>query len=240
MCLALRRLSLAPNLYPKIKETRLECLMRTDLTLLTGVAAGAGLMFLLDPNRGADRRALVRDKMARAAHQTSDAIATTARDLQNRTSGASAMLRGLRRQDPVADDVLLERVRSKMGRFTSHLRAIDVFVNQGTVALQGQILRPEHDRLRRAIRSVRGVRSVEDRLQVFDPSDHVPSLQGGIAPPGEPFELWQRNWAPAVRLLAGMAGGAGAAFGFVTRGGLGAVLGVVGLGLAARAATNRP
>jgi hypothetical protein len=214
--------------------------MRTDMSLLTGLAAGAGLMYLLDPNRGAYRRALMRDKVVRAANQTGDAIATTARDLQHRTTGASAMLRGWRRQEAVDDGVLLERVRSKMGRYTSHPRAIDVFVNQGTVTLQGQILRPEHRGLMSAVSSVRGVCDVQDYLQVFDAEDNIPTLQGGTAPPGEPSELWQRNWAPSVRLLAGMAGSTAAAYGMAKRGRVGAVLGVVGLGLAARAAANRP
>ena len=150
------------------------------------------------------------------------------------------MLRAWGRDEPVDDDVLLERVRSKMGRYTSHPRAIDVFVNQGTVALQGQILSDEHQSLLRAIGSVRGVCGVEDRLQVFEEVDNYPTLQGGIAPPGEPSELWQRNWAPSVRLLAGMAGSTAVAYGLARRGRVGAVLGVAGLGLAARAAANRP
>lgn len=58
----------------------------------TLVGMGAGLMFLLDPGRGARRRALVRDKAIRATRKSRDAYEATRCDLGNRARGVVADL----------------------------------------------------------------------------------------------------------------------------------------------------
>lgn len=60
------------------------------LWLLGGVALGVVAMYLLDPDRGNRRRALVRDKLVSAAVITRKAIESEARDLANRAQGWSA------------------------------------------------------------------------------------------------------------------------------------------------------
>jgi hypothetical protein len=59
-------------------------------TLLAGVGLGAALAFVLDPDRGARRRARARDKMAWAVRNTRDGLDATARDLPNRARGMAA------------------------------------------------------------------------------------------------------------------------------------------------------
>ncbi len=63
--------------------------MNRALTLLGGLAAGSGLMYMLDPDRGRRRRALVRDKTVSAVKGSGDAISKTTRDLANRAKGAA-------------------------------------------------------------------------------------------------------------------------------------------------------
>lgn len=58
--------------------------------LLVGVGLGAALMYLLDPERGRRRRALLRDKLVSASNKTADVASKTARDLRNRTQGLIA------------------------------------------------------------------------------------------------------------------------------------------------------
>ena len=57
------------------------------LTLIAGASAGAGCMYLLDPDRGQRRRALVRDTMVRAARATGEALEGTWRDARTGAEG---------------------------------------------------------------------------------------------------------------------------------------------------------
>jgi hypothetical protein len=57
------------------------------LLALLGAAAGAGLMFVLDPERGRRRRALIRDKVTSMARRTGDAVDGQSRHVVNRARG---------------------------------------------------------------------------------------------------------------------------------------------------------
>ena len=63
------------------------------LVLLGGVALGAGLMYLLDPDGGRRRRALVRDQAVHLGHETQDMVEGKAKDLSNRAQGVVAEAR---------------------------------------------------------------------------------------------------------------------------------------------------
>ena len=111
----------------------------TDNTaaVLTGASLGAAMMFLLDPNRGRRRRALMRDKLVRSAHVTTDTLQGVSRDLGNRMTGAVASWRG-HGEEPVDDQVLVERVRAQMGRVVSNPGRVEV--HAGTV--EGRFCEP--------------------------------------------------------------------------------------------------
>jgi hypothetical protein len=210
--------------------------------LLATVAAGAGLMYLLDPDGGRRRRARVRDRLVRAAHRTGDAVDATSRDVGNRARGVVAELRSRLSHTSISDRVLHERVRARIGSVIGHAGAIDVEVEDGRVTLRGPILAGEVDRLLRRVRAIRGAREVVDRLEVHDTPGQVSALQGRPRPPrgGEVFELWQTHWSPAARLLAGV-GGIALALGGVRRLDVpGGVMLVAGLTLLARGAANEP
>lgn len=208
--------------------------------LVIGAAAGAALMYLFDPERGRRRRARVRDQAISAVSQVDDAVATTARDLQHRTQGLMAETKArFEREDDVPDAVLEARVRSAIGRAISHPRAIEVRAEQGRVILSGPILRREVDDLIARVKRVRGVREVENRLEVHERAGHVPGLQGAARPPAPRFELMQRNWSPAARLLTGLTGAALAFLALGAPGPIGLALGATGLALLARATTNK-
>ena len=77
------------------------------LLLLGGIGLGAGLMYMLDPDKGRRRRALVRDQLTRASNRASKALGRTSRDLSNRAQGAVAKARkrlGLQEQPRALDD----------------------------------------------------------------------------------------------------------------------------------------
>jgi len=216
--------------------------MNKGLTWISGIGVGAGFMYLFDPYAGNRRRALLRDKMISLASHLDDALSVMVRDFSNRTYGivAEAMsgTRALWAGEEVPDEVLVERIRSKIGRVVSHPGSIAVTAHQGRVTLSGPILAREVDDLISAVSSVRGVTSVENRLEVHEQPEDVPGLQGGPARPGQPLDILQVYWAPTTRLLVGAAGGALVSYGVGRRDIPGVVLGIAGSGLLARAITN--
>ena len=169
--------------------------------LLLGAALGAGLTYMLDPQNGARRRALTRDKLVRASNVTRDALDTTARDLANRSRGIAAATRSRFSSDDVDDVVLVERVRAKLGRVCSHPHAIDVRVNAGDVTLAGPILAQEAWAVVGAVERVRGVHTVTNELDLHETSANVPALQGEGRIPGPSLDLLQPNRGPATRAL---------------------------------------
>jgi uncharacterized membrane protein len=215
-------------------------MMNKPQSHLNGLLMGAGLMYLMDPDRGSRRRAVLRDQVVHLLHDFSDAIETASRDLGNRTGGALAEVRSRVRRDTADDPVLGARVRSELGRLTSHPGALHVVVEGGRVTLSGPVLADEVEDLLAGVSSVRGVSEVENRLQVHESAGDVPGLQGQAKRPEKRSELMQENWAPATRLLVGVVGGALALRGMRGRGPMDPVLGLVGLGILSRSVTNLP
>ncbi len=218
---------------------------RLGLSFAGGAATGALATFFADPDRGRRRRALARDKANHLAHETAFAARVTARDARQRISGkATAARLWIARRfsaEPVADDVLVARVRSQVtGRAVTHPAAIDVEARHGTVVMSGEILTAEKKRLLAAVRRVPGVRSVEDRLRSHDRPGTVPALQEGGTVPRlrRTRRLTREFWTPAQR-LAGIATGGAIALWGLRRPGAGAKAGATaGLLLFGRGATN--
>lgn len=174
-------------------------------TLLVSIGAGMALMYFLDPNRGGRRRALVGNKVYSAANSLPDATRVTAQDLSNRAYGLWAETTRLFSSDNASDQVIEARVRSKMGRVVSHPHAIHVTSQDGNVSLDGLILSDEVPALLAAVEKVRGVKSVENRLQQHHSPEGISSLQGG-SHREQPSEFMQEHWSPGARLVAGTLG----------------------------------
>jgi hypothetical protein len=142
-----------------------------------GVGLGAGLMFLLDPQAGGRRRALARDKVLHLLKQGGEAARKTSRDLGNRARGVVAETGSKLRQADVDDDILHDRVRSKIGHVVSHPHAIEVTVKEGLAILSGPVLASEVSRLLSTVRKVKGVTDVESHLEIHEHAENVPALQ---------------------------------------------------------------
>ena len=91
---------------------------------LVGVGVGAALMYFLDPDRGKRRRALVRDKVESAGNKATDYVEKMGRDIQNRAYGMVAETKSILKGEGVTDDVLVDRVRAKLGRYDVHMGAV--------------------------------------------------------------------------------------------------------------------
>lgn len=206
---------------------------------LSGVAAGATLMWFLDPRRGAARRADVGQRAGRAVREAEGLVESGARDLSHRTAGLVAEARARLRPEHADDEVIAERVRSRLGRLTSHPRSIEVSARGGEIALAGHVLEAEAARVVAGARAVRGVHGVEDRLERHATAD-VPDLQGAAHAPGPRAELFQATWSPGARLAGVTAGSILLGRALFGSGLLRPVYGVLGGGLLARAIANAP
>lgn len=143
-----------------------------------GAGVGALVMYLVDPGMGRTRRARVRDKAVSTWNHTNDAVRGKSRDVGNRIAGILAETRSrLRSPRSVPDRKLRERVRSRIGSVVSNPGAIQVRAEEGRVILSGPVPAREVSSLLSRVRSVRGVREVENRLEVHEHPD-IPSLQG--------------------------------------------------------------
>lgn len=213
----------------------------TGLALLGGLGLGALIMYLADPYSGRGRRARLRDRYVSTARRLQQVTDVVLRDATHRTTGTVASVRGwMAERGQATDDViLLERVRSALGRTTPHPHAVEVRVVGSNVTLSGDALADEAGRIVDCVAKVRGVRSVEDRLRLHDSSENFPSLQGSGRRAGARMELMQDNWSPAWRSLAGAIGAGLTLAGWIRGGVQGMALGTTGAGLLARAAVNR-
>lgn len=212
------------------------------MALMASAGAGAGLMYMLDPDRGARRRALVRDKAVHVARRTSTVLAKGVRDVRHRSRGVLASTRAILRHEEVPDDVLCSRVRAALGRVVSHPHAIAVRADDGHVTLSGPVFEHEVEALLSTVSAVDGVMGVTNHLEAHRSADGIPSLQGASARSSDRFELMKECWTPMTRLLMGTlgAGLVGYAIKRKRRDRAGLLLGASGAAVLLRDVTNRP
>ncbi|MBI2894811.1 MAG: SRPBCC family protein [Deltaproteobacteria bacterium] len=215
--------------------------MKKPIYAIGGLAAGAALMYWLDPLSGRRRRSVARGRAEHLAREARRAIDVTRYDLRHRARGLLEDAVGRLEERPIDDVVLHERVRAALGRVCSHPHSLETPVTNGIVTLRGPVLAREVREIRSRITRVPGIKAVDDRLEVFPDATDVPALQGGPTRRMGRFELLQERWAPAPRFVAGAAGAALVGAGLAARrSALGVATGLTGAALLLRAATNLP
>jgi hypothetical protein len=133
-----------------------------------GLLIGAAAMYFMDSRSGSRRRALVRDKVNHWQKAGIESFEKQTRNISNRFYGMLVEAQHWldRRKEEVDDTILVQRIRSKMGRVLSHPKMVHVEVLNGRVKLSGYALGSELPRLYDSIRHVRGVRSImENKIQ---------------------------------------------------------------------------
>jgi hypothetical protein len=207
--------------------------MANALSWVGPLSLGALAMYLLDPNTGRRRRALVRDQAIHLSRKTGDAADALARDLRNRATGVAATMR--RAADTAeADDAVVEaRVRSSLGRVCSHPGAVGVSVVQGIVELVGPVLANEYEQVWTTVNAVPGVLEVVDNLVVHERGENIPGLQGEGSLPTN------ANWSQTARMLAILGGAGLIAYGVRERNVIGGICAAAGAGLVARGFSDR-
>jgi hypothetical protein len=182
---------------------------------LVSAGLGAGLMYLLDPDRGRRRRALLRDKLGHLAHEARRGLGLATHDLANRSRGVVAETRHRITGGRAPDEVLEERVRARIGHVVSHPHAIRVRASRGRIELTGVILAHELASCIEAVEGVPGVRGLELSLEAHESPD-IPALAGGLP---RPVPRAKRHPSPGAHLLRGAGALAFALIG-MRRGGL--------------------
>jgi hypothetical protein len=157
------------------------------LSLLAGVGLGAGLMFVLDPDRGRRRRAVARDRLVRLGHDAVWHANKQARNAGNHVVGTIAEY-GAKVRDRfrgIDDEQLVRRVAAQVGHVVSHPGSLGITAEDGRVTISGPILRSEVDTLKKRLDETRGIRQCELQLDIHDSDENVPGLQG--------TSRWQRK-----------------------------------------------
>lgn len=138
--------------------------MKRLLALATGIAAGALVMYMLDPNNGRRRRALVRDKAVATGHDVERLARGTSRQTANHLRGVAAKVRARVRRSHPDDEQLRDHIRSRLGHALRHPARVEVDVDHGHVVLKGTADPAETEHLVATISKMRGVHGVENRL----------------------------------------------------------------------------
>ena len=132
---------------------------RHVLAALAGLAAGAGLVYLLDPAEGARRRQTLGGAPSRTARE------------------AWAVVKRRR----INDRVLLTRVREAIGRSVSYPASVRASVSDGIVTLRGDVPLHEVDGLLRAVYGAGEVRDITNRLREHPEPIRLPAVAAEAA-----------------------------------------------------------
>jgi hypothetical protein len=141
-------------------------------------ALGAAFMYLLDPEQGRRRRALVRDRTAGFARRTFRRSARMGRAAGAQAYGVTQKVTHMREEEKELDDTTLARkVETEIFRDADAPKGqVDVNVVEGVVYLRGELERPDMIReLEKKARKVAGVRDVENLL-------HTPGTPAPTSP----------------------------------------------------------
>ncbi|MFO0576255.1 MAG: hypothetical protein U1A78_19805 [Polyangia bacterium] len=135
-----------------------------------GLSAGAGLMFLLDPVRGGERRAALRSRLAHAAAGLQSALAHASEG-----GGVLGWARRLLHPGRLSDEQLLARVRTVLGCITPHAGDVTLQARHGAITVGGAVPFEEIDKILTCIAATRGVQKVHSQL------DTAPTANGNHA-----------------------------------------------------------
>jgi hypothetical protein len=134
---------------------------------LFAALVGALVMFFLDPERGAYRRNVSRDRLAGSGRDLGDDIGRAGRKLASDAYGVKQKIASLDKDDVMPnDETLAHKVESELFRDASIPKG-DINVNcvDGVVYLRGQVARPDIiETIEARVRRIDGVLGVENLL----------------------------------------------------------------------------
>lgn len=210
---------------------------RNKWMLAGGVAAaGTAALYFFDRERGHERWAAFATRARRLGADFAEGAEKSARDSWHHVAGMARQAWSNFGREQPEDGVLVERIRSRMGRIASHPRKIHVASDDGVVTLWGPASEDEMRKLAHVVQTMPGVKEVVNHLEVHEGNDPA-------TPEPSPFKHARQetllNWSPSKRLLAGMAGTAAVIYGWRRKDRLGVSISLLGAGLAAASTLER-
>lgn len=201
---------------------------------MLGAGAAGFSVYLLDPKDGQKRRSRLikgtKKVVATAKHEAEKSL----KDAQHHFVGGIACLSARLRAEEATDEVIVERVRSRMGRVVAHPHPVKVVSDQGIVTLWGPVARHELLPLLYKVKATPGVKEIRNHLTAYDPKEqefHASRMEsrksGGIT--SSPFQ----------RLLIGAAGATAAIYGLYRKNAFGRALAIAGAGAMAGSTINK-
>lgn len=151
--------------------------------VLLGALAGAALTYVLDPQQGRRRRALVRDKALHYARRSGVLAGRAARNLSGRARGLLHLIEKRMpwyEPEPVPEDdqFIKDRVQSRLGRERDlPLHAVNFDCTDGIVRIRGTV--PDAESARRLVERTAAVDGVRAAVSLMRLPDGTPV--GGIA-----------------------------------------------------------
>lgn len=142
--------------------------MPKSLLFGIGVAAGAMLAYLFDPDRGRSRRARLADQAAARSRDVSDSMKKTAEYQKGVARGViHDVADALRTERDYDDETLMQKVRSEALGYWDGSDDIQIDITDGMVQITGSVDdEAARARLIDLIRHVDGVSMIDDRLRV--------------------------------------------------------------------------
>ncbi len=144
--------------------------------VMMGIGLGAGLMYILDPDRGRTRRALIRDKTGSVIRKTGEQLGGTAENLGNHAKGVVAEAAGVIRRSPITDQELIERARAKVSELIQNAGNIQVTAANGRITLSGPVLASQVQNIVEQVARMPGVKRVQNHLTVYQYESDVPTI----------------------------------------------------------------
>lgn len=204
---------------------------RLTIGMLLGLGAGTAAAYLADPQLGKRRRAALARNTGKFFKKAVQATSDSLIDAQNHLAGAIAGIKRNLEHREASDQVIEQRIRSRVGRVVSHPRKIHVVSDRGVATLWGVVLEKEVSSLIETVERVPGVREVVDQLEIAAP-DEFPAAQSD--PLRQAREEIRLHWSPGKRLFVGTAGAALALHGLKRNDNLGKLLAAFGSGMLVR------
>lgn len=137
-----------------------------------GVASGAALAYLVDPDRGRSRRARLSDQSKAKARDMKRSMKSGLEYQRGVAKGVvHDLTEPLRPNRQFDDETLLQKLKSEALGYWDHPDTIEVDISDGIVRLTGDVDDEEsRDQLVKLIRRVDGVGLIDDRLQFLSPN----------------------------------------------------------------------